>query len=27
VNAAQLADDELVARVTRDAMIGVERFV
>jgi nitrile hydratase len=26
-NAAQLADDELVARVTRDAMIGVERFV
>ena len=26
-NAAQLTEDELVARVTRDAMIGVERFV
>jgi len=26
-NAAQFTDDELVARVTRDAMIGVERFV
>jgi nitrile hydratase subunit alpha len=26
-DAAQLAEDELVARVTRDAMIGVERFV
>jgi hypothetical protein len=24
---ALLAEDELVARVTRDAMIGVERFV